>query len=638
MREVRLARLAILLTFLSACHIGAHRSSAKQRGHIDALLQLHLVTLPDKMNQDDTKNPVNGPVSASGVDKTEDMEVLDSSAGILPSEEAKKNISNTVLTDDGNADEVQRRSGELAYWPNFKDFFTPQCRNCKAVLNYKWILKEYAGVYGIKPLLIFAMFAFIWLLGTTARDFFVPPLLYWAEWLQLPPEMAGATLLAFGNSAPDILTVVTAAQKDDFPLAVSEMLGSNMFGLCITGSLVALTSWYARRTTEESSGMAAEEAGPDHDKVSDKSLAVTVVFYFLTMLVMAFILLQEHPSVIKTLFVPMVYILYVTMLWWFRDQKEKPESLAAPEENQASEDPLVSGEGGTGDALSQADTPLPLEGVVMPKDAAPLDVAFWWVSLPAYILRHACIPSIDCYWGPLRRKTSAFAPLGMVTFCLIANVGWMQDMSIIALMGFVLLGFVCGLSIYLGSNNERTLPWFYPILALFALVASIIWLSVLASEITALVEAIGFTLDVPRLRLGYTAVAWGNCLTDMLVCLATVQKGHTAMAVTAIFAAPLIDDLIAFGASLIMVSWERHHIPVLCGANCPREFKYPLITSLSFIAVAVVLLSCALREKGSRVKIWAGMLAGLYVVFLILVVFVEKVDAPIKAKNAATSL
>merc|ERR1719235_259561 len=201
----------------------------------------------------------------------------------------------------------------------------------------------------------------------------------------------------------------------------------------------------------------------------------------------------------------------------------------------------------------------------------------------------------------------------------------MQDMSLIALMGFVLLGFVCGASIYVGSNNERTVPWFYPILALFALVASMIWLSVLASEITAVVEAIGFTLDVPRLRLGYTAVTWGNSLTDLLVCLATVQKGHAMMAATAIFAAPLIDDLVAFGFAIILVSIEKKGVPVLCGHDCPQEFRQPLITSLCFIVTAGVVLACALRAKTKNIRYWAGLLVFLYVVFLFVVLAIEKV-------------
>merc|ERR1719321_773963 len=124
-------------------------------------------------------------------------------------------------------------------------------------------------------------------------------------------------------------------------------------------------------------------------------------------------------------------------------------------------------------------------------------------------------------------------------------------MNLISLIGFIMLACLAGASIYIGSNSRNgELPWFYPILPTFALLAAVVWLAVLASEITALVEAIGFVLHVPRLRLGFTAIAWGNDLADLVVCLATIKKGHPVMAISAIFAAPLIDDFVAFGFAL----------------------------------------------------------------------------------------
>jgi len=620
---MRLVYLAILFTFLCTCR---SERKAKQRANVHALQ----ANVPDTVPPEDT---VNGPIKAQGVDPTEDMESKDASspAGITP----ENDKSSAVLTDDGDADEVE--PAELltekveGVW-DFKDLFIfhPTCANCKAVMDYKWILNEYGSNYVVRPLLVMAMFVFIWLLGTTARDFFVPPLLYWSERLQLSPEMAVATLLAFGNCAPDVFSVITAAHKDDLPLAVSEMLGSNMFGLCITGSLVTLSCWHFKES-QIANGTASNKVASSSFPMATKSLVLTVCFYLVMMAALTYVLMQGHPTLLKTCALPLIYVLYVFMLCKFGPEKEMESmdaSLASPEGGTG--DVFASTEGGTGDSLSPTDEPPSLEGIAMPKDGGPLEIAWWWLVLPAYIMRYACIPAVDGHWGPIRRATSAFTPLGMLIFCLITNVGWSQEMNAFTLIGFAMLACLAGLFIFIGSDNRLTLPWFYPFLALFAGVSAIIWLSVLASEITALVEAIGFTLAVPRLRLGYTAVAWGNSLTDLLVCLSTVQKGHATMAITAILAAPLLNDLIAFGVSIIMVSWKNNSVPILCGDNCPREFKFPLITSLSFISVAVVLLALTVREKTSRIKMWAGLLAALYVTFLIIILFVEKVDAPQK--------
>jgi len=225
----------------------------------------------------------------------------------------------------------------------------------------------------------------------------------------------------------------------------------------------------------------------------------------------------------------------------------------------------------------------------------------------------------------------------MLAFCAATNVGGVQDMNFISLLGFVLLACLAGASIFVGSDGQK-LPWFYPALPMFALLASVVWLAVIASEITALVEAIGFVCQVPRLRLGFTAIAWGNCLADLLVCLAMVRQGHAVMAITAIFAGPLVDDLIAFGLALIMVSAERG-IPVICDpsdpVNCPMDFKLPLITSLFFIFISVVLLCLTLRHYSATPRLWVSIMMGWYVTFLVLVLFVQHVDAPQEVASPA---
>lgn len=48
---------------------------------------------------------------------------------------------------------------------------------------------------------------------TISERFFCPALELISEYLQLPPVVAGATLLSFGNGAPDIFTQVAAVAQ-----------------------------------------------------------------------------------------------------------------------------------------------------------------------------------------------------------------------------------------------------------------------------------------------------------------------------------------------------------------------------------------------------------------------------------------
>jgi sodium/potassium/calcium exchanger 6 len=58
-------------------------------------------------------------------------------------------------------------------------------------------------------LLLAAVLCFFALL-TVSERFFCPALELISEYLRLPPVVAGATLLSFGNGAPDIFTQVAA--------------------------------------------------------------------------------------------------------------------------------------------------------------------------------------------------------------------------------------------------------------------------------------------------------------------------------------------------------------------------------------------------------------------------------------------
>ena len=53
-----------------------------------------------------------------------------------------------------------------------------------------------------------------------ADNFFVPPLNLLSEKLQLSPSIAGITLLAIGNGAPDVFTAYAGLKQDDIELVL----------------------------------------------------------------------------------------------------------------------------------------------------------------------------------------------------------------------------------------------------------------------------------------------------------------------------------------------------------------------------------------------------------------------------------
>lgn len=88
----------------------------------------------------------------------------------------------------------------------------------------------------------------IFALGTTADVYLIPQLNYLSEFLKLSPDVAGVTLLAFGNGAPDVFTgIAVATQHDvemDFSLLLSDLVGGSMFIMTV---VVGAVVWIANK-------------------------------------------------------------------------------------------------------------------------------------------------------------------------------------------------------------------------------------------------------------------------------------------------------------------------------------------------------------------------------------------------------
>lgn len=274
--------------------------------------------------------------------------------------------------------------------------------------------------------------------------------------------------------------------------------------------------------------------------------------------------------------------------------------------------------------------PPPLVGLHPPKTESVWEFAWWLVCLPTYAIRWVCIPPADQHWCPLRRVVSSVAPISIFAFCVLTNIANIQKLSMITLLGLTMLAVLASVAMYLSSTDKPELPKFYPILPFTAMISSILWLGAIAGELTALVEAIGFYMQVPRLRLGFSTIAWGNSLGDLLCCVATVRKGQADMAITAVFAGPLIDDLIAFGLAMSTLAFgqQGEKEEPICGEACPMMLKLPIMTSIVFVSVSVVLLSLIFAYPGRGPRIGVAALVVWYSLFLIIVLVVQGVDAP----------
>ncbi len=94
------------------------------------------------------------------------------------------------------------------------------------------------------------MYTCFWVLGSTADAYLSPVLATISKHLKLSQSLAGVTLLAFGNGAPDVFASISAASSIDsaaaasmgsgFYLAASSSIGGGIFVSHVVSSAIAL--------------------------------------------------------------------------------------------------------------------------------------------------------------------------------------------------------------------------------------------------------------------------------------------------------------------------------------------------------------------------------------------------------------
>ena len=121
---------------------------------------------------------------------------------------------------------------------------------------YCWVDTPAATAAVFAGFLVYAALL-LYVLSTTADVYFAPATVQLSNWLGLRPRVAGVTLLALGNGAPDVFSVLAAYRGGQGDLAVGALVGGSMFvttlvvGAVITasGGSVKATGMFVRDIT-----------------------------------------------------------------------------------------------------------------------------------------------------------------------------------------------------------------------------------------------------------------------------------------------------------------------------------------------------------------------------------------------------
>ncbi|KAF2882601.1 hypothetical protein ILUMI_23569 [Ignelater luminosus] len=428
---------------------------------------------------------------------------------------------------------------------------------------------------GIILHILVAVYTFLGL-SIVCDEYFVASLDRICEELKLSPDVAGATFMAAGSSAPELATVVIGVffAKDD--IGVSGVIGSAVFNIMFVISVCALSAgtvcylnWWP--------------------------LVRDCFFYGVSILVMLFTIFDEFITWGESLFMLFMYVVYCIVLH-FNPQLEKwaqtlpvPCKKATPDEESglvsyktleeekkhtmygSSPDKVMNnaeqdfGGNMSGPALNQASVPEPpsaanaQQGYYKPKD-------------------HNAADRVD----PLIKPEDQ-SPLVQVPWAVVYPIHYMCKKTMP------------------DCRTDQYKNW-YP----FTFFISMVWISFYSYFMVWMITIIGTTLGIPDTVMGLTFVAAGVSVPDALSSIAVIKEGYGDMAVSNAVGSNVFDILICLGLPWFIqtaIIKPGSHVNVISKGLTYSTLS--LLSTVVFLVVATHLNGWKLdRKYGIILMIW----------------------------------
>ncbi|OQR93337.1 hypothetical protein ACHHYP_02641 [Achlya hypogyna] len=499
------------------------------------------------------------------------------------------------------------------------DDFRCACAHATRVSSWDYLSAHYC-TFAATPILSSALLAALlcllfYAVGNTTDQCMVPAVTYIAEATRMDPGVAGATLLAFANGAPDLFSCVASFSgvHTHSGFGIGGLLGSGLVVTVFTlGHLAYLAGGFDLRKAPF---------------MRDVSFYLTTVLGLLAAYRVGFI------SVPMTVIAMLWYALYTSAVVRMRRAPvvvrlgtEKLDSAPRDYAVVAIDTPTSNSDGTAStttddDANEQAcelslastdtATPWSIWCYVTDWDVAgtperAVILAIW----PFLVLRQLTVPRLDAPRVSTRELSLCAFVIPIFLLCVATRF-----LKVHAL-GWAVAG---GAGILLAGGTyvfcvETSLAWRL-LRAFLTLFLSSLWVFVIGHEIVSVMYVLGVSCGVSSGTLGILVLAWGNSIGDFVGNRALVKQGHVQMAAAACLAGPIFNTLMGGGLSIFLGCLQAtDHTVAIWSADHNGTL------AIGFCILATALLSLLLlghKNEGS-VAVTQGFgifLVSLYAVF-----------------------
>ncbi|XP_078484084.1 mitochondrial sodium/calcium exchanger protein [Ciona intestinalis] len=471
---------------------------------------------------------------------------------------------------------------------------TPNCQMDEGFVNY---LKGAFCSFVPRLLPLISVLYALWLiflfigLGTTAEGFFCPSLEYIAHNLKLSQNIAGLTIVAFGNGSPDIFSAIAAFTNSNptaAGVAVGALLGAATFVTTVVAGLVATTQTFTLA---------------QRPFMRDMTFFIAAAFW-------AFYLIYTNEiNIYSSVGFLGLYVFYVTIVivgrYIHQRQREKLKKLLGD----VAKIPEDSSDGINGSPSTSMDENTPLLVGASRNNNMKEDGGEWIdsklrsghhdekhlhaneISVDScciedddhqstlLIFLHGINPIPRDDWNEAKHIFKILllcqAPWNFVCKITIPiillnqhNNGWNRPLNSLSLLispifcvfatkggsinivgNFPLWSFMLVIGVVMSTicwlfTDNRTKPRFHWIFAYIGFIVAVVWTYTIANEIVNLLQTFGAILNVSNVIMGLTFLAWGNSIGDVVADVALARQGFPRMSLSACFGGPLFNLLI----------------------------------------------------------------------------------------------
>eukprot|EP00854_Cymbomonas_tetramitiformis_P014309 gene14309-16921_t len=431
-------------------------------------------------------------------------------------------------------------------------------------------LFKFSGMIAYIVILFFA-------LAESAEHYFCPALQKVSNALRLTPDVAGATLLAFGNGAPDLFTDVAAVDEGpiDLPMAIGFVLGAGNFVVTIVVALVIYMQ-------------------PGHQVTLDPVPFVRDLgFYIFAVIFVAGAVVDGSLDRLESILLLVAYSVYALVVIFGSNLLKRAFGFSPPNvpvsdvpgtPSKGARPPIEEGllhgsDGGPKSAECRVEEAGTVNfGDESPTSANPLFkqlcTALDWehrtlarkMGLPISLVLEATMPNVNSSEFSVLyicvlvvcAPIFTFTTLGYSPAVLITHPG--EYTAVYAIFGATLL---LGTTYVLNAKPAKVGDLTLSALSFVSFFQAILWMYVVSTELVAAFEAVGRIVAVDETFFGETVLAWGASIGDLVANTAVARHGTVAMAFSACFAGPIFNLLLGLGLPMLYVTSGGEAIVVL---------------------------------------------------------------------------